>query len=263
MAFSVGGFARSLQGSMAKDSDMRRDLEKQRLLQELKKEYESQIVRADLTTVEGDGAGGFREVRRNQFGDTINERILTPEEAEQRKAELERIKSESRRAGAMAESAEFQVENQEELLALDMEGKRANIEQSRASAAASRESAENSRFSRRRAAGEDDRKLKDEIAELQGTLASIENDGSVSDSALAETLAVKLERAANTIEDPDELRREVLRLKAQAKRIESRARTSDSTRRSSAGSGSALMDLIQRGRGLDQEEDFSVVPGGR
>jgi hypothetical protein len=253
------GFAKSLQGSLAKDSDAAREMEKQRMLMELQKKYEAEIVRADLTTVEGDGAGGFKEVRRNQYGDTINERVLSPEEAEERKAELDRVKAASRAAIAGADSAEFQAENQEEVFSLDMEAKRANIEQSRASAASSREAAESSRFSRSRAKTEEDRKVQDAAAQLEGMLASIEQGPDVSDEAQAQAIRAKLDAATASIDDPDLLRREIIKLTAQASRINTRARTLDSTRPSTSGGS-----ILNRIRSLDEDdENFSVVPGGR
>lgn len=253
----LSGFARTLQGSMAKDSDAAREMDKQRMLMELKKKYESEIVRADLTTIEGN-----IEKRRNQFGDVISERELSPEEADQRKAELERIKAQSRAALAGAESAEFQVENQDEILSLDMEGKRADIEQSRASTASAYESAATSRFNRGRTQTEDDRKVMEAAAELEGVLASIESDDGTSDAAQAAAIAAELEGALQSESNPDELRRKIISLKAQASRIATRARTLDSTR-PNEGRGGSLFEELRRQRSLDNDEDFSVVPGGR
>lgn len=257
----LSGFARSLEGSMAKESDAAREMEKQRMLMELKKKYEAEIVRADLTTIEGN-----IEKRRNQFGDVISERELSPEEAEVRKAEIDKLKAATRSAIAGADSAEFEVENQDEILGLDMEAKRANIAQSRASAAASAESAATSRFNRSRAQTEDGRKVMEAAAELDGVLASIETDDSVSDSAQAAAIRAELSGVLDTVDDPDELRRQIIKLKAQAGRINSRAKTLDSTRPGSGGSGSEFMDLIRQQRALDggdDDENFSVVPGRR
>ena len=92
-----GGFASTLLDDRLDTQKRSRDLEDNEAIQKMKEKYQAKIVDSQQTTIEG-----TTEVRRNQFGDMIGRRELSPEEAEARKAALEKTKAETSRSVAEA-----------------------------------------------------------------------------------------------------------------------------------------------------------------
>lgn len=92
------GFAGTMRDSRIKDRDSERDVEREDALMRLKKKYESEIVDSSQTTIEGTA-----EVRRNKFGDVISQRELSPDELAAKKAQLDKVAADARRAGAEAD----------------------------------------------------------------------------------------------------------------------------------------------------------------
>lgn len=241
----VGGFAGSLKENLDREriasEEEARELRKLKAKMELEKEFEQDIIDSQQTRIESDGAGGFIERRFNKRGQPIGHgRPLTAAEAQEHQMGLDKAKAE-------LSSAQTEAEYKPRIL-------QSSLDTQAASREASRESAATSRHSRRTAGLSEGRAVSDSISRLQGLLNSIENEGTMSDPGLAETIAVKLERAVNTIDDPNVLRGEVIKLTTEAERLANRAKTSDSARASSGG-GSDFMDLINGNRSLDADDE--------
>jgi hypothetical protein len=116
MAFSWGGFARTLNENITKDRDAEREEQsyerRLRMQKELEKLYADEVV--SRTVLEGD-----TEVMYNSRGRRIGERILSPEELAEAEAERKKVAAEARNAEATAGFNEFRLQTAPEDRALD------------------------------------------------------------------------------------------------------------------------------------------------
>lgn len=110
------GFAGTMGGIMDERRMADAEMQKQRALKELEKEFGMEIVDPGLTTVEGNV-----EVRYNKYGTKISERPLSPEEIAARQADLDKTKADARRAsiGADLDEKKFSTYDEDRQLALD------------------------------------------------------------------------------------------------------------------------------------------------
>jgi hypothetical protein len=92
-----GGFADTLKDIRLEDRAGEKEMERQDALMRMKEKYQAKIVDSQQTTIEG-----TTEVRRNQFGDVISRRELSPEEADARKAQLAKTQADAARSTAEA-----------------------------------------------------------------------------------------------------------------------------------------------------------------
>jgi hypothetical protein len=246
----LGGFAESLKGGIDNNLSDQREARRDRARMELEKEYAKEVVTRTERV-------GDMMVSYNKYGDKVGERPLTDEERRLSAAALTE-------AEATAGTAKFNLDTAPELFDMRRETHRDGLATNAAQRAASAESVASSRYRRSLDERNEARAASDAAYELHGLLSSIRNEGKASDQSQAEVLGMELEQAVETISDPEELRREIIRLKAAATRIAARARTIDSTRPNSGGGQGALLELLMNNRSLDEQDDgFRVVPGGR
>lgn len=122
----VGGFARAVMGRMDARHQQEMELKKARALEELRREFEAEIVDHNATRIDGEF-----EIRYNKYGQEISRRRLSPEELEMRRAELSSKKASGRLAEAQATVAETEAQFAPERIGLERDRLKADIEASR------------------------------------------------------------------------------------------------------------------------------------
>jgi hypothetical protein len=200
MAFSWGGFARTLNENITKDRDAEREeasyARRKRMEMELEKEFGAEIIAR--TAIEGN-----QEIGYNQYGDRIRTRLLTAEELAERTAELNKIKADARAAEAGAGVAEKNYETYDERWSLDQEQTRAQIDSSRASAYASRVNAETNRAQlelAREANGGLPKEVAEELNEVITMIQRLPINGINSPQAQTEALIASVKAAPDAAE---------------------------------------------------------------
>lgn len=102
MAFSWGGFARTLNDNIIKNQDAEREeaswTRRKKMEMELEKQYGAEVV--SRTAIVGN-----EEISYNKFGDKIRSRLLTAEELAVRKAEVDQTVAGAKKAVFEADTA--------------------------------------------------------------------------------------------------------------------------------------------------------------
>jgi len=102
------------------------ELKKARALEELRREFEAEILDHNATRIDGEF-----EIRYNKYGQEISRRRLSPEELEMRQAGLSSKKASGRLAEAQAAVAESEAQFAPERIGLERDRLKADIETSR------------------------------------------------------------------------------------------------------------------------------------
>lgn len=129
----VGGFARAVMGRMDARHQQEMELKKARLLEELRREFEKEIIDHNATRIDGEF-----EIRYNKYGQEISRRRLSPEELEMRQAELSSKKASRRLTEAQATVAESEAQFAPERIGLERDRLNADIEAARGNLDANR-----------------------------------------------------------------------------------------------------------------------------
>jgi len=185
----VGGFARALMGRMDARHQQEMELKKARALEELRREFEAEIIDHNATRIEGEF-----EIRYNKYGQEISRRRLSPEELEMRQEELKSKKASGRLAEAQAKVAESEAQFAPERIGLERDRLKADIEASRGNLGINRD-----RLSLDRRRYEDELSASEEkkIGEAEEILYAVGQDPRyrATGSSMVEVLRAELEAA--------------------------------------------------------------------
>jgi hypothetical protein len=231
MAFSWGGFARSLSDRMNKANDMAAEeaaySRRKKMEMELEKQYGAEVV--SRTAVEGN-----EEVSYNKYGDKIRSRLLTAEELAERQAALDKTLADARKSKADATVSEVQAEYAPEATRLSLDATRTNIAQSQEAIATSRTTRNlaQRRFDVEVGNGNVlPKELQAAVDDVRVMIHTLNGDGVNTAEGLEKAFEAEL-NAAIVKKDIDEARRVIARYKGQLNRPFTRAKTEDTTRAS-------------------------------
>lgn len=229
MAFSWGGFARTLNDNITKDRDAEREeasfAKRARMQKELEKEFAADVIAR--TAIVGD-----REVMYNSRGDIVTERFLTPEELAEKKAALDKTLADTRAATATAGITEKNLNTYDERFSLDKQQTQAAIDSSRASAYASRVNADTNRAQldlMRASNGGLPKELAKEYDEVVTMISATPADGINSPEATMQTFEAGV-NAALAEGNVNEARRLIAQVKGQIYMRYKKAETQATTR---------------------------------
>jgi len=165
------------------------ELKKARALEELRREFEAEIIDHNATRIEGEF-----EIRYNKYGQEISRRRLSPEELEMRQEELKSKKASGRLAEAQAKVAESEAQFAPERIGLERDRLKADIEASRGNLGINRD-----RLSLDRRRYEDELSASEEkkIGEAEEILYAVGQDPRyrATGSSMVEVLRAELEAA--------------------------------------------------------------------
>lgn len=251
-----GGFASSLKERLDSDFNSEQEFKRQRMLMELKKEFEAEIIDNQLTQIEGN-----EEVLYNKYGEVLRRRQLSPDQIAARQAELQKVQAEARRAGAEADvkvkDSEFYDDDRKRKLDNEAADNRRADEQvgiSRGHLGVAQERLSLDRDNKDEAK---DMALDDEIAQIQGMMSAIAQGDKVSDRVRAEAANADLQ-AALVSGDKRKIRSTIKRIASELQFAALRGKTAATTR---AGGGSDFLEQIRAGGGLENP-DWRATPGG-
>jgi hypothetical protein len=228
------GFARTLNENITKRVDRAEEdasfARRKEMEMELEKKYGAEVV--DRTAIVGD-----KEISYNKFGDPIKERILSPEELQLRRAEVDKTLADSRKSTADAGRAEFELEYADDKFELD----RALTQEQIATARANRANdSERVALDRQRLQYETGGKgglpktVRNDVNSVYTMLEAVGNDGVNSVQGLEGAFEADLDAAR--LAGPEEVERVVAKWKGRLLPRFNRTQT-DSTTRATGGFG--------------------------